>query len=147
MRATLIFALLTAVTNAPLHRLPAQNEVVVIVNNASISTESLTRDEVSKMFLKKVPRWENGTTVAPVDLASGSPTRDVFSQAFFYKSTAAIKAYWQNQIFAGRQVPPPERDSEQQVVDFVRTTPGAIGYVSAALALAPGVRPVRILRR
>ena len=45
-------------------------------------------------------------------------------------SVAAVKLYWQQAVFSGRDVPPPELDSEQEVVRFVLRNPGAIGYVS-----------------
>ena len=72
------------------------------------------------------------------------PAREEFSQAVIGKSTAEVKAYWQTVIFSGRGVPPMEAPSEQAVVQFVRTTPGAIGYVSATTPLAQGVRAVRV---
>ena len=37
----------------------------------------------------------------------------------------------QQQIFAGRDLPPPELDSDDEVVKYVLRYPGAIGYVSA----------------
>jgi ABC-type phosphate transport system substrate-binding protein len=148
MRKTLALLFFITLLLAVVRPLASQNTgIVVIVNNATIPVESLTRDQVSKFFLKKVERWETGTLVSPVDLAAGSEVRDVFSRAIFLKSTTAIKSYWQNQIFSGRGVPPPERDSEAQVVDFVRSTPGAIGYVAASTPLANGVRAIRIVRR
>ena len=146
-RLLTLFALYTLVPAAPRLVDAQNNAIVVIVNNATIPVEALTRDQVSKLFLKKVERWDTGTPVAPVDLAPGSEVRDVFSRAIFLKSTSAIKSYWQNQIFSGRGVPPPERDSEAQVLDFVRTTPGAIGYVAASTPLAVGVRAVRVVAR
>jgi hypothetical protein len=40
-------------------------------------------------------------------------------------------------------VPPPERRSDAEIVEYVRTTPGAIGYVSERAAVA-GVRVVHV---
>jgi hypothetical protein len=54
-----------------------------------------------------------------------------------------VRAYWQQRIFSGRDVPPPELDSDQQVVDYVMKYPGAIGYVSGAADLK-GARAVQI---
>lgn len=148
MRKTLALLFFITLLLAVARPLASQTTgIVVIVNNATIPAESLTRDQVSKLFLKKVQHWETGTAVAPVDLAPGSEVRAVFSRAIFLKSTNAIKSYWQNQVFSGRGVPPPERDSEAQVVDFVSRTPGAIGYVAASTPLANGVRAIRIVRR
>jgi hypothetical protein len=48
---------------------------------------------------------------------------------------AAVKAYWQQRIFSGRGVPPPALDSDQAVLEYVASHPGAVGYVSGAAAV------------
>ncbi len=118
----------------------AADEVRVIVNPATPVT-SLPREQVSRLFLRKVARWDGGAPVLPVDLAETAPARDAFSRAVHRRTVAMITGYWQRQIFSGRQLPPPDRASEADVVAYVRATPGAIGYVSAAADL----RGVRVL--
>jgi hypothetical protein len=36
----------------------------------------------------------------------------------------------QQRIFAGRGLPPPELESDEAVLRYVRSRPGAVGYVS-----------------
>jgi hypothetical protein len=56
---------------------------------------------------------------------------------------AAIKAYWQQRIFSGRGVPPPELGTDAHVVAYVLKYDGAVGYVSAAAELE-GTRVVTV---
>jgi hypothetical protein len=42
-----------------------------------------------------------------------------------------VKSYWQQLIFSGRGVPPPELDTEEEVIRYVGRHPGALGYVSS----------------
>ena len=51
------------------------------------------------------------------------------------RSVAAVKSYWQQMVFSGRGVPPPELDTEAQVVSFVLRNPGSVGYVSVGTSL------------
>jgi hypothetical protein len=46
------------------------------------------------------------------------------------KSVEAVKAYWQQRIFSGRDVPPPQFDRDDRVVAYVLEHEGAVGYVS-----------------
>lgn len=106
----------------------------VIVNPAT-PVSSISRDQLSRVFLRKVSHWDGGPAVAPVDLGGAaseraSATRDAFSRAVLHRGAGMVTAYWQRQIFSGRQLPPPERASEADVVAYVRSTPGAVGYVS-----------------
>ena len=121
-----------------------QSGYAVIVNEAN-SVATLSAEEVSKIFFKKTHRWTNGQDVVPVDLPESAPAREAFSAAVHGKSVGAVRAYWQQQIFSGRAVPPAEKPSDEQVVAFVRATPGAIGYVSAGASLS-GVKRVQVVR-
>jgi ABC-type phosphate transport system substrate-binding protein len=113
-----------------------------IVVNAGSSVGSFTAAEVSRFFLKKTVRWSSGEPVHAVDLPETSPIRANFSQAIHDRPVAAIKVYWQQQIFAGQGVPPVELASEREVLDYVAATVGAIGYVSADAPVREGVKVV-----
>ena len=102
-----------------------------VIVNAANPVSSVAKEKVAKMFLKKVSRWENGSAVVPVDQPDEAEPRRAFSEEVIGKSVAGVKSYWQQQIFSGRDVPPPERKSNDSVVAFVKDDPGAIGYVSA----------------
>jgi len=142
-KAILLLAALAGLAAVP--AAAQQGGYVVIVNEAN-DISALRADEVSKIFFKKAHRWPNGNDVVPVDLPESAPAREAFSAAVHGKSVGAVRAYWQQQIFSGRDVPPAEKGSDEQVIAFVRATPGAIGYVSAGATLAPGVRRVQVIR-
>jgi ABC-type phosphate transport system substrate-binding protein len=116
-----------------------------VVVSASNPITSISRDQASKLFLKKAATWQDGRDVVPVDQPEGSPVRDAFTKAVLHKSVAAVKSYWQQQIFSGRGVPPTEKSSDGDVLGFVRTTPNAIGYVSASAPVGPGVKVVNVV--
>lgn len=113
-----------------------------VIAHRSNPVSSLSREELSRIFLKKVTRWENGQLVLPVELPENSAVRERFSRAVHRRSVAAVEAYWQQRIFSGREVPPPERTADADVVEYVKANPNAIGYVSAD---AP-VDEVKVLR-
>jgi ABC-type phosphate transport system substrate-binding protein len=115
---------------------------VVIVNPDNPNT-TLGRKFVADAFLKKTTRWPGGDVIHPVDLSPTSKTRERFTDAVLHRSVGAVKSYWQQIIFSGRDVPPPEIGSEEEVVKLVARSPGAIGYVSGTAPLA-GVRIVRV---
>ena len=107
-----------------------------IVAHPSNGSSRLSREFLTRAFLKKVTRWGDGEAIRPVDLPPGSGTRRAFSESVLNRSVAAVRAYWQQRIFSGRDVPPPELASDDEVLSYVRKTPGAIGYVSAAASTA-----------
>jgi len=116
----------------------------VVVNEANPVT-SLSREELADLFLKKVSSWGDGTLVLPVDQLEETAVRENFNREILRKSSNAVRAYWQQRIFAGRDIPPPERESDGAVLAFVRRNRGAIGYVSAESSTA-GVKALTVRR-
>jgi hypothetical protein len=132
-------AVLLAATRAPARE--PRYWVVVHPDNPSIT---LRRDEVSRLFLKKITRWSDGRAAAPIDLVETAPTREAFSRDVHRRSASAIKKYWQRMVFSGQSAPPPEVASEADVLAMVRSDPAAIGYVSDEMTLH-GVKIVDIV--
>jgi ABC-type phosphate transport system substrate-binding protein len=121
--------------------LPAAAEVVVVVS-ASSPIAKLSASEISDVFLGKLTRLPNGTTIVPLDQAEGSATREEFYLKFTGKSPAQVKAFWSKVIFTGRGRPPRALASDAEVVRALRGNPGAIGYVERSAVDATA----RILR-
>jgi len=106
-----------------------------VVVNPKNPVASIERKFLEDVYLKKVSRWSTGELIRPVDLNPDSGTRAQFSQEILRRSVGAVKSYWQQLIFSGRDVPPPELDTEEQVVRFVINHDGAVGYVSGGAAM------------
>jgi len=115
---------------------------VVVVNPENPQT-ALERRFLADAFLKKATRWPSGAAIRPVDQKAQAPVREAFSASVLRRSVAAVKSYWQQMIFAGRETPPPELEGDEEVIRYVAKTPGAVGYVSGAATLA-GTRAVSV---
>ncbi len=96
---------------------------------------SIGRESLADAFLKTSTRWDDGETIRVVDQRAGSSVRKAFSESVLKRSVAAVRSYWQQRIFSGRDVPPPELDSDDAVIDYVLGHRGGVGYVSPAAKL------------
>ncbi|MBL0938667.1 MAG: substrate-binding domain-containing protein [Gemmatimonadaceae bacterium] len=120
----------------------AAQDVKVIVNSAN-SVSDLSGDVVTKLFLKQSAKFPNGTAAQPVDQGKSSSARAAFSKSVLGRAVGAVESYWQQQIFSGKDVPPPTKASDDEVVAYVKANAGAIGYVSAGASTA-GVKVVDV---
>jgi ABC-type phosphate transport system substrate-binding protein len=114
-----------------------------VITSPNNGVSSLERKFLVDAFLKRATRWPNDELIRPVDLDADSPVRRAFSEDVLKRSVSAVKSYWQQMIFSGRGVPPPELDTDEQVVRFVLRNSGAVGYVSGATSLE-GVKIVSV---
>jgi ABC-type phosphate transport system substrate-binding protein len=139
-----IVALATSVT-APQPQAAAAGFKVVVAGANPIA--SFERDELAKIFLKSVTRWKDGREIVPVDQSGRSEVRTEFTRDVLQKAgmgrISAVEAFWQQQIYSGRGVPPAIKASDAEVLAFVAANPGAIGYVSAT-AETTGVKVVEV---
>jgi ABC-type phosphate transport system substrate-binding protein len=131
----LLFAALAVAT--PVRADPAYR----VIANAANPVTSVERRFLADVFLKKTTRWPSGGAARPVDQTAESPIRRRFCEEAIGRPLDAVRNYWQQQVFSGRDVPPPELDGDEEVLRYVQKYPGAIGYVSAAA----DVRGVRVL--
>lgn len=114
-----------------------------VIVHPSNPAASLTRSQLADVYLKKQTAWPDGSAIEPVEPPEKSRTRTYFLyDVMDGRSALALKAFWQKKAISGR-MPPVEKTSEEDVVAFVRATPGAIGYVGPATAV-PGVKVVQV---
>jgi ABC-type phosphate transport system substrate-binding protein len=104
----------------------------VVVVNARSGVAVLTRSEVINIYLGRYRQFFNGLEAQPVDVVDHHPGRTRFYQALVGKTVAEINAYWARQVFSGRVTPPPLVASDEDVLKWVASHPGGIGFVDQA---------------
>jgi len=113
---------------------PTRPPYILIVHPGS-RPAALDRKFLSEVFLRRTTRWPDDTPILPVDLAPDARARARFSQDVLARSVASVRSYWQQRIFSGQGLPPPELGDDDAVVSYVLSHPGAIGYVSSGTPL------------
>ena len=107
----------------------------VVIVSPGTPVSRVDRKFVSEVFLRRVTRWPDDTPIHPVDLGPDARARIRFSEDVLSRSVASVRSYWQQRIFSGQGLPPPELPDDEAVVSYVLSHPGAIGYVAAGTAL------------
>jgi ABC-type phosphate transport system substrate-binding protein len=113
---------------------PSARRYQVIVHPGN-ATNSVDRHFLEDSFLKKLAMWPGGEVILPADMASNSNVRGQFTKDVLKRTVGAVKSYWQQRIFAGGDLPPPEFDTDDDVVRYVLQHKGAVGYVSGTAKL------------
>lgn len=107
---------------------------VVVVANPKAGVERLTRDEVVNIFLGRLRQFPSGQAAIPADLPAATPEKAQFYRQLVNKELAEINAYWARLVFSGRTQPPRQAQSVEDLLNFVASTPGAVGYVERGVA-------------
>jgi ABC-type phosphate transport system substrate-binding protein len=134
MKKTAIRTALLALILAPGAR-PASGGVVVIGHPSLVG--KIDAPTVQKIFTGKVIEV-SGVSVTAVNAHLGSPVRNQFLQLFLHQDEDKYTAYWTVRRYIGKGVPPREMASSADIIDFVTSTPGALGYIDES-EVKPGL--------
>lgn len=114
-----------------------------LIAHPEVGVAEITGTSASNIFLKKDRKFASGIEAAPVDLPVSSPLRESFSKGVHGRPATAVVTYWQQQVFSGKDTPPPSKSSDAAVIEYVKNTPGGIGYVSEGAA-TDGVKVLKV---
>lgn len=105
---------------------------------------SIERKELANIFLGMKTKWESGVAVAPVEQSLRSTVRAEFAREILKRSPSAVLEYWKRELQRGTKRPPGVKPTDSDVIGFVASKPGAIGYVSAAWKIDESVKVLEI---
>lgn len=103
---------------------------VSIIANKSVGAGSIDKAQLKNIYtldLKKL----GGAELAPFDLSDDGGTKDKF-YSFIGISAGDIKKIWLKLKLNGTGTPPKSVGSDSEMLEKVKSTPGAIGYVSSS---------------
>jgi ABC-type phosphate transport system substrate-binding protein len=125
-----LFAVLTFVAGT----VRAAGGVVVI---GDVRFARLDAPMLEKVYTGKVIEVD-GIPVTAVNASRGSSVRNRFLQAYLNQDEDKYTAYWTVRRYIGKGASPREFSSSAEVIEYVKSTPGAIGYIDEG-ELPPGV--------
>lgn len=106
---------------------------LVVIASPQVPVDTISVSEMAAIYTLKKTVWGNNTPVVPVNREVNSALRQKFSEAVFNLSPQELAEYWNQLRFKGKQ-PPLVQTSDLAVLGFVRSVPGAIGYIDAGQA-------------
>ncbi len=108
---------------------------VVVIGHPAL--RQLDLETVEKIYTGKLIQVGDIYVVA-VNADVGSSVRARFLQAFLKQDEGKYTGYWRVRRSIGQGKPPRELPRTIDVINFVNSTPGAIGYISEA-EVQPGL--------
>jgi hypothetical protein len=130
LRTTL--QLLALATLAPATALYAGD--VKIIANPSVAEQSVSADDVKGIFLQTKESL-GSTHVVPV-LHKGGSLEDSFCQKYVGKNDSALQTYYRSLVFTGRALMPKVFETDEEVIEYVAKTKGAVGFVTSTAKLS-----------
>jgi hypothetical protein len=110
--------------------------LIAIVNVATAEVVIIGHENVPKIDVVAVQKIYSGkfisvdgVNVTPVSLKAGSLQREEFLKNFMNQDEEKYTAYWTVRKYVGKGTPPNEVETTADVIKFIQSTPGAVGYL------------------
>jgi ABC-type phosphate transport system substrate-binding protein len=102
-------------------------DTVIIAHKGAPET-ILSEKDLQEIFLGKRVQWQDNSAIHPATVKEKG-LHSAFLKQYIKKSVSKWNAHWKRLVFAGNGTPPQQFDSEQELLEYVVETEGAIGYV------------------
>lgn len=99
----------------------------VIGNNTGL--KSMSESNFKSYMKGKYNFWDNDNQVLIVLPSSNHPDAEEISKLVYSKSHTSVRKYWLSLVFQGRVASPKFCDSDEEMIDFVKSKKGAIAIV------------------
>lgn len=121
LRAAVVAALLIAAPRA----------VAAQVSAVAAPGKTMTAAQVAEVFSGVVTTWPDGTKIQIIENADAAVARE-FYQKVVKKPQPIAKAQLTKLALSGQGLAPKRAANDAEVLDLVKKTPGAIGFVASA---------------
>jgi hypothetical protein len=103
-------------------------EIIIIGNNNVPKMDLVT---IQKVYTGKIISVSD-ISVKPVNAKLGSTERNRFLEKFMEQDEEKYTGYWTVRRYIGKGTPPNELNSAAEIIDYVKSTAGAVGYIDEA---------------
>ena len=127
-RLAVLLVLLSSLC-APVRTLAGSVEIIV---NPAQATAPIDRTLLRAIFTMRLRQWPDGTPVRVFVLPDRDEATALFCREQLGTYPYVMRSTWDRMVFTGTGLAPTVVDSEREMRERVRSTPGAIGYVRSA---------------
>jgi hypothetical protein len=103
-------------------------EIVVFAHRGMPKSDALT---LKRLYTGRIVSISQ-QAARPVNLAPGHPVRKAFLDKLLAQDEREYAGYWLVRRYVGKGAPPVEFVSLEEMIEFVGSTPGAVGYAPAS---------------
>ncbi len=108
-----------------------QSLAIEVIANSAVPADGLTMRELRAIYTMRLDRWSDGSEIQVFVLPQKHALHQQFCKSVLQALPHQLQAVWYRLVYSGMGRAPTEVSSEQELIERVSQTPGAIGYVKA----------------
>ncbi|MBF0225889.1 MAG: hypothetical protein HQK76_10580 [Desulfobacterales bacterium] len=106
----------------------SEDKGILVIANNSVAKKPVNTDEIRKIFLGEKTRWDDGSRIN-FATSNNEELMENFLKMYLNKTPAQYRTFWKKKVFTGEGKAPKSFRTDKELIDFVASTEGAIGYI------------------
>ncbi|MFT5758302.1 MAG: ABC-type phosphate transport system substrate-binding protein [Alteromonadaceae bacterium] len=102
---------------------------ISVISHQSVDVQSLSTSQLRRIYTMRQLQWPNNMRIKVYILPSNNLTHKKFCKENLRIFPYQLDRIWNNLTFSGLGVAPTLVKSEEELLEIVSRTPGAIGYI------------------
>lgn len=124
-----LFVLIERSYSSPLNHAIEPTGVYPVVNN-NAGQRKISKNGLSAIFKMRLRHWSDGSDVTVFVLPDDDPLHKKFCKQILNVFPHQMRKNWNKLVFSGTGQAPTVLESKEDMIEKLRTTPGAVGYLS-----------------
>ena len=100
-----------------------------IVTNPGVSEKALSVNSLRSIFSMHLKTWPDGTKIRVFVLPDDDPLHQIVSKEKLNVFPYQLRSTWDRLVFSGTGQAPTKVNSNEEMLNRIANTPGAIGYL------------------
>jgi ABC-type phosphate transport system substrate-binding protein len=125
----LLIILIKQVSAAPSPDNYAANAVYAVIN-ADTAQHIISKNKLGAIFKMRLRHWQDGSPITVFVLEDENPLHRLFCKKILNVFPHQMRKSWNKLVFSGTGQAPVQVTDQQDMIDKISSTPGAIGYLS-----------------
>ncbi len=114
---------------------PKEVQAIEIIANSNVLQQSISTNQLLAIYLGRRRTWPGGEGIKVVMLKQRDSLHTKFCRDLLHITPRKIKHSWDRVVFSGTGRGATEVKTQQEMLQIIKDTPGAVGYIDRSAVL------------
>ncbi len=114
---------------------PKEAQAIEIIANSNVLQQTISTNQLLAIYLGRRRTWPGGVGIKVVMLKQRNSLHNKFCRDVLHITPRKVKHSWDRVVFSGTGRGATEVKTQQEMLQVIKDTPGAVGYIDRSAAV------------
>lgn len=124
---------------------PREVQAIEVIANSNVLQQTISKSQLLAIYLGRRRTWPGGKGIKVVMLKQRNGLHNKFCRDILNITPRKIKHSWDRVVFSGTGRGATEVETQQEMLQVIKNTPSAVGYIDSSAVLFEGEVGINVL--